>query len=445
MKTTNFITLSCAVSFASLTGMAKEIVLSPGQLPGEIAAVKVSDDNTLVLKGTATPFDLTSLHALPSHVTTLDLSGLTIRGGSALGGEWFGRTEFADGELPAYMLLGTNVSTLTLPSSVSAIGAGAFSGTPLKEFSVNGVQTIGESVFYDCRQLRKVDFQNASFKEVPARLFSGCVSLEDIHIPHTVTAVGSRAFERCRVSVLFLPYVMEMGDYACSYATELNEIRFGQGCRMGEGVFYGAGALASLPCDAGNIPELYSAGGNGMEVITIKGSEVGEGAFSCSAASVIAFSSEVAKVGPYAFHSMPNLQKVVVEGCVDIPDADLTAFDSNDVSKVLLHVGRGNTERWRTAPVWWDFNITEEDSGVAETLMPGADAQTVRIELRGDIISVASVAPIQEVALYSVAGETLALSGPSSSSFEIPYPDGQVVVIVKAVAGREVNVVKLSR
>ena len=114
-----YLSLLSSLSFLSLPIEAKEIQLVSGQLPGEMAAIMASDDNTLILKGTATPFDLTSLRALPSHVTTLDISQLSIRGGQAIGGEWFGRTEFADGEIPAYMLLGTNISVISLPPSGS--------------------------------------------------------------------------------------------------------------------------------------------------------------------------------------------------------------------------------------------------------------------------------------------------------------------------------------
>lgn len=437
-----YLSLLSSLSFLSLPIEAKEIQLVSGQLPGEMAAIMASDDNTLILKGTATPFDLTSLRALPSHVTTLDISQLTIRGGQAIGGEWFGRTEFADGEIPAYMLLGTNISVISLPPSVSAIGAGAFSGTPLKEFMANGVQKVGEAAFYNCNQLRKVDFQNAGFTEIPPRLFSGCVELEDIHVPHLVTTVGHHAFEKCKMESISLPNAMEIDDYAFSHASSLNEIRFGLGCRMGEGVFYGAGSLSSLPSSPSNLPDLFSTGGNGLEVIAVKSAEVGEGAFSRSGASIITFTSDVRKIHAYAFHSMPNLEKVVAEACLEIPDADPEAFAANDVSKVLLHVGRGNADRWRSAPVWQNFKITEEESGVSETLMASSN---VRIEKRGNSIAVVSALPIQEVALYSVAGETITLASPDAESFEITYPEGYDVVIVKGVAGKEVNVVKLTK
>ncbi|MDE5807867.1 MAG: leucine-rich repeat domain-containing protein, partial [Muribaculaceae bacterium] len=191
---------------------AKEIVLKPGQLPGEMSSIIAEGESSLVLKGTATPFDLTALRSLPNSVTSLDMSQLTIKGSDAVNGDWFGKRHYEDGEIPAYMLLSTNVSTLALPAYVSSIGAGAFSGTPLTEISVSGVKNVEEGAFHDCKKLRKAEFSDATFKTVPDRLFSGCVSLEEVQLPYVVTSVGSRAFEKCNVKSVFIPNVFSIGD-----------------------------------------------------------------------------------------------------------------------------------------------------------------------------------------------------------------------------------------
>lgn len=58
-----------------------------------------------------------------------------------------GHTEFADGELPAYMLFGTSVKTLAIPAATVRIGDGAFASTPVETVDLRNVAEIGEALF----------------------------------------------------------------------------------------------------------------------------------------------------------------------------------------------------------------------------------------------------------------------------------------------------------
>ena len=67
--------------------------------------------------------------------------------------------------------------SLTLPESLSEIGAGAFMG---------------------CTALETVDFQgNTALKEIPDGAFTGCSSLKSIDVPTGVTSIGYEAFYGC--------------------------------------------------------------------------------------------------------------------------------------------------------------------------------------------------------------------------------------------------------
>lgn len=77
-------------------------------------------------------------------------------------------------------LAGTDIQTLTLPSSVIALDAGALKGcSELCEISLKGVKTIGDEVF------------------------DGCTSLEEIIIPSTVSSISESAFDGCELQYVF--------------------------------------------------------------------------------------------------------------------------------------------------------------------------------------------------------------------------------------------------
>ncbi len=416
-----------------------EVVLTPGRLPEIMPSIQESADGVLVLKGAATSADLTALRYLPLSVSSLDLSGLEIKGCEQHKGDWFGQTVFSDGEIPAYMLMGTGVKTLRLPSAVTVIGKGAFSSTPLTEIDVAGVREIGEGAFKDCSELKKAVFLKSSFKSIPAYTFYGCKSLRDLSIASEVERVGKHALEKCGVRKIDLPWVKEIEDYAFARASDLTEIGFAYDCKLGEGAFYGVTSLDSVMRHPGNTPPLAFAGGASVDFLNVKGEEVGEGAYSNSKASLIGLSKDMKHIGPYAFHAMPNLKKIVAATCDEIPEAAETAFAGNNVSEISLYVKRGEVDKWRQAPVWRDFRITDEESGIIET----AVTSDIEILHNGDMISVASSDTISDIALFSLDGMLLSAVNPEACSAEIAYPADTDIVIVRVRAGKGIKVVKL--
>ena len=94
--------------------------------------------------------------------------------------------------------LQTGSNTLTIPGSVTAIGAGAFSGVKgLKEVIIPGtVQEIRADAFSYNTEIEKVTIQNGVLS-IGNNAFRGCSSLKEITIPDSVTIIGERAFGSC--------------------------------------------------------------------------------------------------------------------------------------------------------------------------------------------------------------------------------------------------------
>ncbi|MBP3437169.1 MAG: leucine-rich repeat domain-containing protein [Clostridia bacterium] len=102
-----------------------------------------------------------------------------------------------------------NLSDIAIPESVKHIGLGAFEGTAISAITVPfGVTKLEQHTFQDCKFLQSVSLPE-SLTEICYKAFAGCASLESIHIPSTVTKIGS-AFSECeRLKRVYLSGIPE--------------------------------------------------------------------------------------------------------------------------------------------------------------------------------------------------------------------------------------------
>lgn len=120
-----------------------------------------------------------------------------------------------------------NVTSITIPSSVTGIGNYAFQNcTNLTSITIpNGVTSIGASAFANCISLISVILPD-NLTMIDFSLFSHCASLISIVIPNSVTTIRDDAFRECSslASITLPNNLVFVGDAPFDYCSALTSI-----------------------------------------------------------------------------------------------------------------------------------------------------------------------------------------------------------------------------
>ncbi len=93
----------------------------------------------------------------------------------------------------------TSLKSAYLPQTTEIIGEAAFIGcTSLETVSISGkITEIADETFYDCSSLISINIPE-TVAEIGKRAFYNCSSLTDLYIPENVTYIEVSAFECCK-------------------------------------------------------------------------------------------------------------------------------------------------------------------------------------------------------------------------------------------------------
>ncbi len=120
-----------------------------------------------------------------------------------------------------------NVTSVTIPNSVTKIGSSAFNHCiSLTSIVIpNSVTSVGENAFEGCENLVSVSLSNA-ITSIEFRTFLDCVKLKDINIPESVIDIDDEAFENCRAlkSLIIPNSVEQLGDHLFRFCSSLESI-----------------------------------------------------------------------------------------------------------------------------------------------------------------------------------------------------------------------------
>jgi len=186
----------------------------------------------------------------------------------------------------------------------------------LESFSTTGfLEEVGYRAFYGCDNLKSVNFDNSSVKEIPDEAFSGCNSLEYVKLPSCLERMGT-SFWGCRgLKSINIPGKVKELVGTFDGCSSLSSVTFSShlDC-IGPGTFRNCDALQNLDVSASVIGE-RAFESSGLKSIKISGAKVlGQYAFNwCSDLEEVTFVNPLfTEIGSYAFKLCLNLKSIEI-------------------------------------------------------------------------------------------------------------------------------------
>ena len=198
----------------------------------------------------------------------------------------------------------TDLTSITIPDSVTSIGYSAFSGcTGLKSVTIGkNVTRIGQEAFSGCSSLTSITIPD-SVTSIGYSAFDGCSSLKSITIPDSVTSIGDCAFWGCSSlkSITIPDSVTSIGRGAFS-----NTGYYNKSSNWKNGVLYIGNHLIEAK---GSIKGSYKIK-SGTKCIADRAF------YDCADLTSVTIPNSVTSIGALAFYNCENLESVTIPDSV---------------------------------------------------------------------------------------------------------------------------------
>ena len=230
----------------------------------------------------------------------------------------------------------TGLESVTIPDSVTDIGAYAFAGSGLKTVVIpKNIESIGDGCFKNCAALETVVF-SGDLLLIGDGAFSGCDRIREIYIADSVRDIGKASFAGCTSleTVYLSRNVVYVPERCFENCTALSSFAWEADSKLiGKLAFHGCTALTSF--NFIGIEKLYpnSFAGSGVGVVTL-GEARDEAAaaleiveaqsfMGCEALQTVALGGNVSTVQTQAFANCENLETALISDSVKTisPDA----------------------------------------------------------------------------------------------------------------------------
>ena len=213
------------------------------------------------------------------------------------------------------------LTSVTIPKEVTSAGSGIFNYcTGLTSVIIeNGVTEVWESAFSGCTSLNSISIPDG-VTSIAKRAFVGCTGLTSISIPNSVTSIGERAFADCTglTSVSISNSMTNIEERAFANCTGLTSITIPNSVTsIGPEVFSGCTGLTSVSISKGitSIMDDTFSDCKGLTSFAIPEgvTEIGAWAFSdCTGLTSITIPNSVTSIGNNAFTGCAGLTSITI-------------------------------------------------------------------------------------------------------------------------------------
>lgn len=440
---------------------------------GKLEALMGNDAATvteLTLTGTMDARDFKFISESMPSLSTLDLGGVTIEEYSDKEPLFANFTYYPANELPKYSLMGTSLTSVTLPSSLTSVGEASFAG---------------------CQELTEI-IVPSTVTEIGAYAFSGDAKLSAVKGCENVTKVGEYAFshDNLLASVSVMPKLENIGVYAFLDSKLLTSFSFVPTLQtIGEGAFSGSGlATADMSgCQSLSVIGAWAfADNSSLNEVKLPQtvSAIGDGAFFYSTSlqgisvptgvvrindfafmggktmTSIELPEGLKEIGDYAFSDWQNVKKILVPSTVEYigeramrnwdsleeltsraitpPTLGDAVWENVDPDRVELRVPDTSTLAYHNAEQWKEFFKSSSAQQLA--------SDGIRVTVSGDLVTITSNKDITLAQLFDMSGIMLASVRPDAvqSEFDLSNFSGKAYVVRCVIGGNE-QIIKISR
>ena len=216
---------------------------------------------------------------------------------------------------------------------------------------ISGATTIGDYAFggSNYKNLTSVTLPS-TLTTIGANAFNGCSALMSIDLPEGLTSIGDSAFRSCGLTEITLPSTLKtLGASVFYQCKSLTEVSLPEGLTSaGEQTFQGCTSLknASLPSTLQNIPNNMFSGCSALTNATIAEGvvSISENAFyNCSGLQSLLIPEGVTSIGTSAFWSCSAMQSITLPATLETIGENAFANDGNNLKTVYF---TGTEAQW---------------------------------------------------------------------------------------------------
>ena len=212
------------------------------------------------------------------------------------------------------------MTSITIPNSVTSIGDDAFAGcTGLTSITIpKSVTDAGECIFRYCTGLANVKILNGVTR-IWDGAFVDCTGLTSVTIPNSVTSIGKYAFNGCTgiTSITIPSSVTSIEEYAFKGCTGLTSITIPSSVKSIDKAFSDCEGLTSVTFQKGTTSICDGACLNcmGLSSVSIPNTvtRIGDGAFAgCTNLTFVSIPNSVTSIGKASFYACTGLASITI-------------------------------------------------------------------------------------------------------------------------------------